>query len=86
MKLIIITDKDIDEVIAVFTERKFIDEVNKEYWEANDFCGDREYFKIKHIDLAIDWYVITSDNLKIDYKEIEFADDEELTIRFLDRG
>lgn len=78
MQVILITDNDINEVIAVYTPKKFIKEANKEYWEANDFNGDKEYFNLDTIDYAIDWYVETSDNLAIDVMEVETSLDDEV--------
>lgn len=78
MKVILITDNDINEVIAVYTLKRFIQEANKEYFEANDFNGDREYFNLDWIDFAIDWYVATSDNLSIYIKEVETSLDDEV--------
>ena len=78
MKVILITDNDINEVIAVYTLKKFIQEANKEYYEANDFDGAKEYFNLNTIDFAIDWYVATSDNLSIDIMEVETSFDDEV--------
>lgn len=68
MDIIIITDNDINEIIAVYTLNKFLEEVNKEYWEYND---DKEHFTLDTIDTAIDWYIDTSDNLSLDMYTIE---------------
>lgn len=78
MKVILITDTDTNKVISVKTLKRFIKEVNEEYWEANDFCGDREYFKIDNIDFAIDWYTITSDNLAADIMKVETSLDDDV--------
>ena len=78
MNVILIKDNDINEVIAVYTIDRFIQEVNKEYWESNDFCGDRNYFKPNNIDFAIDWYVVTSDNLSIDIMELEDINEKDV--------
>lgn len=78
MKVILITDNDMNEVIAVYTLKKFIQEANKEYYEANNFNGAREYFNLNTIDFAIDWYAATSDNLSIDIMEIETSLDDEV--------
>jgi hypothetical protein len=78
MKVILITDNDINEVIAVYTLKKFIQEANKEYWEANDFNGAKEYFNLNTIDFAIDWYVETSCNLAISIMEVETSLDDEV--------
>ena len=78
MKVILITDKDINEVIAVYTLKKFLQEANKEYYEANDFNGAKEYFNLNTIDFAIDWYVETSDNLSIDIMEVETSLDDKV--------
>ena len=78
MKVILITDNDINEVIAVYTLKKFIQEANKEYYEANDFNGAKEYFNLNTIDFAINWYVETSDNLSIDIMEVETSLDDEV--------
>lgn len=71
MDIIIITDNDFNEIIEVYSLDKFIQEANKEYWEANDFNGSKDYFNIDTIDFAIDWYVETSDNLSIDRYTVE---------------
>ena len=63
MDIITITDNDINEVIAVYTLKKFLEEVNKEYWEYNE---DKEHFTLDTIDTAIDWYIDTSDTLSLD--------------------
>ena len=68
MDIITITDNDINEVIAVYTLRKFLEEVNKEYWEYNE---DKEHFTLDTIDTAIDWYIDTSDNLSLDMYTVE---------------
>lgn len=73
MKVILITDNDINEVIAVYTVKKFIEEANKEHFEANDFCGEREYFNEDSLDFAIDEYIDTSEGLSIDVMELECA-------------
>ena len=68
MDIITITDNDINEVIAVYTLKKFLEEVNKEYWEYNE---DKEHFTLDTIDTAIDWYIDTSDNLSLDRYTVE---------------
>ena len=68
MDIITITDNDINEVIAVYTLEKFLEEVNKEYWEYND---DKKHFTLDTIDTAIDWYIDTSDNLSLDMYTVE---------------
>ena len=68
MDIITITDNDINEVIAVYTLKKFLAEVNKEYWEYNE---DKEHFTLDTIDTAIDWYIDTSDNLSLDMYTVE---------------
>ena len=68
MDIITITDNDINEVIAVYTLKKFLEEVNKEYWEYNE---DKEHFTLDTIDTAIDWYIDTSDNLSLDMYTVE---------------
>ena len=68
MDIITITDNDINEVIAVYTLKKFLEEVNKEYWEYNE---DEEHFTLDTIDTAIDWYIDTSDNLSLDMYTVE---------------
>lgn len=68
MDIITITDNDINEVIAVYTLEKFLEEVNKEYWEYNE---DKEHFTFDTIDVAIDWYIDTSDNLSLDRYTVE---------------
>ena len=68
MDIITITDNDINEVIAVYTLKKFLEEVNKEYWEYNE---DKEHFTLDTIDTAIDWYIDTSDNLSLDIYTVE---------------
>ena len=78
MKVILITDNDMNEVIAVYTLKKFLQEANKEYYEANNFNGAKEYFNLNTIDFAIDWYVVTSDNLSIDIMEVETSLDDEV--------
>ena len=81
MKVILITDNDINEVIAVYTVKKFIEEANKEYFEANNFCGEREYFNEGSLDFAINYYVDTSDNLSLDVMELECAFSEKVEIK-----
>lgn len=71
MDIIAITDNDINDIIAVYSLDRFIKEVNKEYWEANDFNGSKDYFNIDTIDFAIDWYIETSDNLSLDRYTVE---------------
>ena len=78
MKVILITDNDMNEVIAVYTLKKFLQEANKEYYKANNFNGAKEYFNLNTIDFAIDWYVETSDNLSIDLMEVETSLDDEV--------
>ena len=78
MKVILITDNNMNEVIAVYTLKKFIQEANKEYYEANNFNGAEEYFNLDTIDFAIGWYVATSDNLSIDIMEVETSLDDEV--------
>ena len=78
MKVILITDNDMNEVIAVYTLKKFLQEVNEEYYEANNFNGAKEYFNLNTIDFAIDWYVATSDKLSIDIMEVETSLDDEV--------
>ena len=78
MKVILITDTNINKVISVKTLKRFIKEVNKEYWIANNFCGDKEYFKIDDIDFAINWYAITSDNLAVDIMKVETSLDDDV--------
>ena len=68
MDIITITDNDINEVIAVYTLKKFLEEVNKEYWEYNE---DKEHFTLDTIDTAIDWYIDTSDNLSLNMYTVE---------------
>lgn len=68
MDIITITDNDINEVIAVYTLEKFLEEVNKEYREYNN---DKEHFTLDTIDTAIDWYIDTSDNLSLDRYTVE---------------
>ena len=68
MDIITITDNDINEVIAVYTLDKFLEEANKEYWEYNE---DKEHFTLDTIDTAIDWYIDTSDNLSLDRYTVE---------------
>ena len=68
MDIITITDNDINEVIAVYTLKKFLEEVNKEYWEYKE---DKEHFTLDTIDTAIDWYIDTSDNLSLDMYTVE---------------
>ena len=68
MDIITITDNDINEVIAVYTLKKFLEEVNKEYLEYNE---DKEHFTLDTIDDAIDWYIDTSDNLSLDMYTVE---------------
>ena len=81
MKVILITDNDINEVIAVYTVKKFIEEANKEHFEANDFCGEREYFNEDTLDFAINEYINTSDNLSLDVMELECAFGEEIEVK-----
>lgn len=78
MKVILITDTNTNKVISVKTLKRFIHEANEEYWKANNFCGDREYFKIDDIDFAIDWFAITSDNLAIDIMKVETSLDDDV--------
>ena len=68
MDIITITDNDINEVIAVYTLDKFLEEVNKEYREYNE---DKEHFTLDTIDTAIEWYIDTSDNLSLDMYTVE---------------
>ena len=68
MDIITITDNDINEVIAVYTLEKFLEEANKEYSEYNE---DKEHFTLDTIDTAIDWYIDTSDNLSLDRYTVE---------------
>ena len=68
MDIITITDNDINEVIAVYTLGKFFEEVNKEYGEYNE---DKKHFTLDTIDVAIDWYIDTSDNLSLDRYIVE---------------
>ena len=81
MKVILITDNDINEVIAVYTVKKFIEEANKEYFETNNFCGEREYFNEDSLDFAINFYIDTSDNLSLDVMELECAFGEKVEIK-----
>ena len=81
MKIILITDNDINEVIAVYTVKKFIEEANKEYFKANNFCGEREYFNENSLDFAINFYIDTSDNLSLDVMELECAFGEKVEIK-----
>lgn len=81
MNVILITDNDINEVIAVYTVKKFIEEANKEYFEANDFCGAREYFNEDSLDYAINWYINTCDNLSLDVMDLEYALGEEVEVK-----
>lgn len=78
MKVILITDTNTNKVISVKTLKRFIREINEEYWKTNNFCGDREYFKIDDIDFAIGWYAITSDNLAIDIMKVETSLDDDV--------
>ena len=80
MQIILITDNDINEVIAAYTVQKFIEEANKEYFEANDFCGSPEYFTESTLDFAIEWYINTSDNLSLDIIALESAFGEEVVL------
>lgn len=82
MDIIIITDNDINEIIAVYTLEKFLEEANKEYWEANDFNEDKEHFTLDTIDNAIDWYIDTSDNLSLDRYTVEDITKKELLRRY----
>ena len=75
MQVILITDNDINAVIAVYTLKKFINEANKEYSEYND---DLTHFSLDTLDNAIDWYIETSDNLSIDVMEVETSLDDEV--------
>lgn len=68
MDIITITDNDINEVIAVYTLEKFLEEVNKDYSEYNE---DEEHFTLNTIDSAIDWYIETGDNLSLDRCTVE---------------
>lgn len=77
MKVILIKDNYINEVIAVYTLKKFIQEANKEYFEAN-WDSIEAHFNIDTLDFAIDWYVETSDNLSIDIMELETSLDDEV--------
>lgn len=74
MDIITITDNDINEIIAVYTLDRFIQEANKEYYEAMDFEeGTEKHFTLDTIDSAIDFYVDTSDNLSLDRYTVEEA-------------
>ena len=68
MDIITITDNDINEIIAVYTLEKFLEEVNKEYREC---YKDKEHFTLDTIDTAVDWYIDTSDNLSLDMYTVE---------------
>lgn len=68
MDIITITDNDINEIIAVYTLEKFLEEVNKEYYEYNE---DKGHFTLDTINVAIDWYIDTSDNLSLDKYTVE---------------
>jgi hypothetical protein len=70
-EIILITDNDINDIIAAYTIPKFLEVVNAEYYEANDFNGSKEYFNANFLDYAIDWFIETSDNLAIDKIELE---------------
>lgn len=75
MDIITITDNDINEVIAVYTLEKFLEEANKEYHEAIDFEeGTEKYFSLDTINQAIDFYIDTSDNLSLDRYTVEDID------------
>lgn len=75
MDIITITDNDINEIIAVYTLDRFIQEANKEYYEAMDFEeGTEKHFTLDTIDSAIDFYVDTSDNLSLDRYTVEDVD------------
>ena len=74
MDIITITDNDINEVIAVYTPEKFLEEANAVYWEANNFNGEREYFNLDTIDFAINWYIDAHDNLSLDRYTVEDVD------------
>lgn len=77
MKIILITDNDTGEIIKAYTEKKFIEVANKEYYKANDFNGNPNYFTVDSIDFVIDWYIDTSeDNLSLDVIDLEYADEE----------
>lgn len=78
MKVILITDTNTNKVISVKTLKRFRNEVNEEYWKANNFCGDREYFKIDNINFAINWYAVTSDNLAVDIMKVETSLDDDV--------
>lgn len=78
MKVILLTDIYLNEVVGVYTLRRFIQEANKEYYEANNFNGAREYFNLNTIDFAIDWYVNTAEGLAIDLMEVEASKDDEV--------
>jgi len=70
--IVLITDKDINEVVSAYTIPKFLEVVNAEYYDANDFNGCKEYFNEDFLDYAIDWFVKTSDNnISIDIVELE---------------
>lgn len=71
MDIIIIADNDINEIIAVYTLNRFIQEANKEYSEYN---GDKKHFTLGTIDAAINWYIDTNDNLSLDMCEVEDVD------------
>lgn len=71
MDIITITDNDINEIIAVYSLDRFIREVNKEHWEANNFNGSKDYFNIDTIDFAINWYIVTNNNLSINRYTVE---------------
>lgn len=71
MDIITITDNDINEIIAVYTLDRFIQEANKEYREYNE---DKEHFTLDTINAAIDWYIDTSDNISLDRYTVEDVD------------
>ena len=74
MNIIIITDTDINEVIAAYTIDEFIKEANKEYYEENWETDDnQQHFNKNTLDRAIDYYIDTSYNLALDIIELTGA-------------
>ena len=78
MDIITITDNDINEVIAVYTLEKFLEEVNKDY---NEYNEDEKHFTLNTIDSAIDWYIETGDNLSLDRYTVEDINKKNWVVR-----
>ena len=75
MRVILLTDTYLNEVVGVYTLRRFIQEANQEYCEMYDI---KHHFDLDNIEEAIDWYVDTAEGLAIDLMEVEVSKDDEV--------